>query len=115
MNGESRRIVATRVTLARTSAERRRGLKSRTELDEYSGLWITPCEAIHTFGMKFPIDALFLDKRRCIRKIRRHLAPCRIALCLSAESVLELAAGTANQWMLAVGDQLDLSANQRAI
>lgn len=72
------------------------------------GLWIVPCEAVHTFGMKFPIDLVFLSKKRKVRKIRRAVPRRRIALDLMAHSVLELPAGTAEATRTAVGDQLEL-------
>ena len=99
--------VATQVCIAGTSHERRRGLLNRKELDEGSGIWILPCEAIHTFGMKFPIDSIFLDKRLRVRSLHKGLKPGRIAFCLRAHSVLELPVGTIKKSGTLLGDQLD--------
>jgi len=57
-------LVADRADIADTSAKRRTGLLKHTGLEPGEGLWIAPCEAVHTIGMKFPIDVLFLDKKK---------------------------------------------------
>lgn len=101
--------LATRVQVAGTSSARRRGLKGVTELEDGSGLWIAPCEAIHTIGMKIPIDVLFLSKDYRVRKISAGLGPRRISICLPAHSVLELRAGTVGASGTQPGDQLSLS------
>ncbi len=96
-----------RVEIARTSRERRRGLLGRQELPEGCGLWIAPCEGIHTFSMRFPIDVIFLDRHRRVLSLRTELHPGRIAVCLRAHSVLELPAGTIGRSQTRVGDQLE--------
>ena len=103
--------LAKRVRLAGTSRERRRGLLSVCTLDDDSGLWIDPCEAIHTFGMKMPIDSVFVDKYFRVRKLRANLSPGRIAFCTMAQSVIELPAGTIRRSRTGIGDQLSFSRN----
>lgn len=98
--------LAEKAGLAATSSERRRGLLGRERLAEGEGLWIVPCEAIHTFGMKFPIDVVFLSRSRRVVTVRENLPPRRIAVCLRAHSVLELAAGTVQRTGTEAGDQL---------
>jgi uncharacterized protein len=100
------RIVANRVRLASTGATRRKGLLGVSHLDENSGLWIVPCEAIHTFCMRVPIDTVFLDRQGRIKKIRANLKAWRLAIDLRAHSVLELAAGTLARSGTEVGDRL---------
>ena len=87
--------LATQVRVAGTSADRRRGLTGIDELAAGAGIWIAPCEAIHTFGMRMPIDVIFLDGQFRVRKVLQSLAPRRISVCLRACSVLELEAGAA--------------------
>lgn len=99
--------LADRVRLAGNSAERRRGLLGTTSLPIGAGLWIAPCEAIHTFGMKVAIDSIFLDKHLRVRKVLANLPRRRIALCLLAHSVLELPAGTVARSGTLCGDQLE--------
>ena len=77
-------------------------------LEAGAGLWIVPCESVHTFFMKFPIDLVYLDRQRRVRKVRHAVPAWRMSACLSAHSVLELPAGTAQQTGTAVGDELEI-------
>ena len=100
-------LIADRADIADTSAKRRTGLLKRTGLDKGEGLWIAPCEGVHTFGMKFPIDVLFLNKKREVLKVRPNMVRGRISFSLLAHSFLELPAGTAEATGTAAGDQLE--------
>jgi len=100
--------LAEQADIADTSAKRRTGLLKHSKLDPGEGLWIIPCEAVHTFWMKFPIDVLFLDKKRKILKIRPKMARWKMAACLRAHSVLELPSGTCENTGTLAGDQLEL-------
>jgi hypothetical protein len=102
--------LAQRVRVAATSRERRKGLLGISEMDRDGGLWIHPCEAIHTFGMKMPIDVIFLDRSYRIRKIRREIGANRISFCISAASVLELAPGTITATGTQLNDRLEFHA-----
>ena len=68
------------IDTAESSAERRTGLLKHDKLDEGAGLWIIPCEAVHTFFMKFAIDLIYLDRKRKVRGIVRALPPWRFSL-----------------------------------
>lgn len=100
-------MLATSADVADTSAKRNIGLLRHKSLPEGEGLLITPSEGVHTVGMKFPIDVLFLNKKREVLKLRASMVPFRIALCLRAHSVLELPAGTAAATGTAPGDALE--------
>jgi uncharacterized membrane protein (UPF0127 family) len=100
-------VVGDSVDIADTSAKRRTGLLKHSSLASGEGLWIVPCEAIHTFGMKFPIDIAFLNRKRRVVKIRRDMVRRRMAFCLTAHSVLELPAGTLERTGTQPGDQLE--------
>jgi uncharacterized membrane protein (UPF0127 family) len=102
------RILADRADIADTSAKRRTGLLKHTGLESGEGLWIVPCEGVHTFAMKFTIDVLFLNKKRVVLKARPHMVKRRIALSLLAHSVVELPAGTIDESGTQKGDQLEL-------
>ncbi len=106
--------VANRVRRAFTSTTRRKGLLGVTHLDENAGLWIVPCEAVHTFFMRIPIDVVFVGRNGRVKKIRPHLSAWRMSLCLSGRSVLELAAGTIEKSGTQVGDRLIFSPNGQA-
>lgn len=100
--------IAARVGAADTSSTRRRGLLGRSGLADGEGLWIVPCESVHMFGMRFPIDVIYLDRHQRVRKLRPNLRPWRISACLLAHSVLELSTGSIERSGTRVGDQLEL-------
>jgi uncharacterized membrane protein (UPF0127 family) len=99
--------LANRALIADNSKTRKTGLLKHDRLESGEGLWITPCEGIHTVGMKFPIDVLFLDKKRKVVKIRAAMPRWRMAASLFAHSVLELPSGTAQATQTISGDQLE--------
>lgn len=98
--------MATSADVADTSAKRRTGLLKHKQLDPGDGLWITPCESVHTFFMKFAIDLVYLDREKKVRKIRHGVPPWRLSACLAAHSILELPPGTAKQTGTQRGDVL---------
>jgi uncharacterized membrane protein (UPF0127 family) len=87
-------VVADRVAVASTRAERAVGLLSRSSLEPGEALWIVPCRGVHTIGMKFTIDIVALDDDgRVIDRVSR-LRPCRIRFPRRGTAgVLELAEG----------------------
>lgn len=100
-------VLAERASVADTSEARRTGLLRHERLEAGEGLWIVPSEAVHTFGMKFPIDVLYLSKAKKVLKIRAAMPRSRMSFCLWAHSVLELPAGTAAVTATQPGDQLE--------
>jgi uncharacterized membrane protein (UPF0127 family) len=85
--------LASNAEVATSAAKRSKGLLGRREFLPGQALWIVPCESVHTFGMKFAIDLVYLDRHLRIRKIRRSVPPWRVSACLTAYSVIELPAG----------------------
>jgi uncharacterized membrane protein (UPF0127 family) len=72
-------------------------------------MWIDPCNGIHMFFMRFPIDAVFLDRRLRVVRVVHRLRPWRIVpLVVGARSVVELPAGTARAVGLAVGERVEV-------
>jgi len=108
-------VLADRADIADTSAKRRTGLLKHARLDPGEGLWIAPTEGVHTFGMKFPIDVVFLSKKKKVIKIRPNMVRGRIALSLRAHSVLELPAGTLEATGTAAGDELTFEKYDAAV
>lgn len=101
--------VARRLSLADTFGKRLRGLMGRAELPQGEGLLITPCNSIHTFFMRFPIDVLFIDEHRCVVHLIPALKPYRLSpLVRAARSVVELPAGTIARTRTETGDRLGL-------
>ncbi|MSV28360.1 MAG: DUF192 domain-containing protein [Bryobacterales bacterium] len=105
-NATRGKILGEAIEIAGSSATRRTGLLKHSQLKPGEGLWIAPCEAIHTFGMKFAIDVAFLDRKKSVRKVRHSLPARRMALSLLSHSVLELPAGTLAETGTEPGDQL---------
>jgi len=99
--------LATRLEVADSASLRSKGLLGRTGLEPGHGLWIVPCESVHTFFMKFAIDLVYLDRRNKVRKVKSAVGPWRISACLSAHSVLELPAGTVQSTSTQSGDILE--------
>lgn len=95
------------VEVADHGAKRRRGLLGRNSLSPGEGLWILPCEAVHTFGMRFPIDLVYIDRNMRVKKVRSNVPPWRLSACLSAHSVIELATGTISRTQTGPGDRLE--------
>ena len=100
-------VLADAAEVADTSAKRRTGLLKHSRLAPGEGLWIAPCEAVHSFGMKFAIDVVYLDRKKRVRKLRKEMVPRRLSACLSAHSVLELPVGTIESSRTEPGDQLE--------
>ncbi len=86
------------------------GLLATPQLDDPCGLWITPCNSVHTLGMRYAIDVIFLRADGSIAKIVESLPPWRAAGCRSARSTLELRAGLASRLGLRPGMTLGLVA-----
>jgi len=87
---------------------RMRGLLGRPGLPAGEGLLLSPAPAIHTGFMRFPIDAVFLDRDLVVLDIVEQLRPWRFASKRGARAVLELAAGECARRGLAIGDRLGL-------
>ena len=109
MNDRTRSAVALEVDVAATRAERRRGLLGRESLSATQGLLLSPCKAVPTVGMRFPIDVIFIDRDGRAVRIVRSLAPWRMAMSARAKAVIELAAGQAAASEVQVGDLLYLA------
>jgi uncharacterized membrane protein (UPF0127 family) len=101
-------VLADSADVADSSAKRRTGLLKHDSLPPGDGLWIVPCESVHTFFMKFPIDLVYLDRKHKVRKVRHRVAPWRLSVCLSAHSILELPAGILESTGTVSGDQLQI-------
>lgn len=74
--------------------ERMRGLIARKPLETGEGLLISPCGAVHTFGMKYALDLAFIGKDGMVKKLTHGLAPCRFSYSAGAIMTLELLAGS---------------------
>ncbi len=109
-------VIVSRVWLAAGPLGRALGLLGRPTLPPGEGLLLRPCGAIHTFGMRFPIDVVFLDANDRVVRIVRRLPPWRVASGgRDAEAALELSAGWLAPDALARGDQLTWAAEPAGV
>jgi uncharacterized protein len=103
---ETGSLIATVVESALDSKSRRRGLLGRHALPDRHALVLAPCNAVHTIGMKFPIDVLFVTGDGRVVKIVERLGAWRIAGAIRASITVELAAGLIKRTRISVGDCL---------
>lgn len=101
-------VVCERCEMADTPLRRLRGLLGRGELRRGEGILLRPAPAIHTCFMRFPIDAVFVDRRLQVVGTAEEVAPWRLARASGAHSVVELAAGECRRLGIAIGDRLSL-------
>jgi len=104
--------LATALAVADTHWRRLRGLLGlgTNDFRNGSGLWIVPCHGIHTLGMGFPIDVLYLDQELKVVGIQPEVRPWRFVPVLrQATSVLELPCGTAAETKTALGDTIEIT------
>jgi len=102
-------VLATHGELAGTSQSRTRGLLGRDALAAGRALVIAPCQGVHTFGMRFPLDIVGVARDGAVVTLRCHVPRRRIVLALRAFAVVELAAGACQAAELRVGDRLEIS------
>jgi uncharacterized membrane protein (UPF0127 family) len=104
--------LATALAVADTHWTRLRGLLGLRSSDfrNGSGLWIVPCRGVHTLGMGFPIDVVYLDRAMTVIYIQSDLQPWRFApVRIQAASVLELPCRTAAETGTVVGDKIEMT------
>ena len=104
--------LATALAIANTHWSRLRGLLGLRSSDfrNGSGLWIVPCHGVHTLGMGFPIDVVYLDDAMTVIHVQGDLRPWRFApVRPHAASVLELPCRTAAETKTTVGDKIEIT------
>ncbi|MDQ1452514.1 MAG: uncharacterized protein QOK38_2380 [Acidobacteriaceae bacterium] len=95
------------VTPADTTLGRLRGLIGRLELKFDDGVWVVPSRGIHTLGVLFPLDLIYLDANNRVLHLIEHFPPFRVApLRAQAASVLELPTHTIYSSQTQMGDHL---------
>lgn len=114
LNDRTNGVVAAHVEVAATRRARRRGLLGRASLDSACAMLITPCFAVHTVRMRFPIDVAFVDRDGRAVRLVHALQPWRMAAALRAHAVIELAAGRLTACGVREGDRLYVSSGDEA-
>lgn len=108
VNITKNKTVSSNTKMADTFLSRLIGLLGRSELMPGESLLIKPCYSVHTFGMRFTIDVVFLDREgKVLKKVT--LPPWKVAGCRGAYSVLELPKDVSME--ITVGDKLEIMGN----
>lgn len=95
--------------VARTATERRRGLLGRASLTPGEGLLLPGTKSVHTFGMRFPIDVVFLDSEGCVIHLVEKLTHSRVSpMVWRSAMVLEMPAARLAQTGTELGDRIEL-------
>jgi len=102
-------ILSAQAEMADTFFSRMRGLLGRSTFVEGQALVITHCNSIHMFFMKFPIDAIFLDRVGCVVGVVKNIQPFKVSpVYWASERVVELPAGTLDRTATSVGDIIEI-------
>lgn len=100
-------LIAERVRSAEGFLQRLKGLLGTRAMHPGDGLWISPCDSVHTLGMRYPLDVLFVDEQGIVVGSCPGLRPCRFSPRYRRScGVLELPAGTLSRTGTEPGDQL---------
>ena len=100
-----------KVKLADSYNSRLRGLLGKSSLDRGEGLIIRPCNSIHTYGMKFAIDVIYVDKKNIVLKVVDSLKPDRLGpLIMKSAYVVEASAGVF-KGRIKEGDRVEIVPN----
>jgi uncharacterized protein len=101
-------VLSDRTRIADNMLTRMVGLLSSKGLAPGEGLYIEPCNSIHTWFMRFTIDALFLDKNGSVVKMAPRMKPWKLtSIALKSRGVLELPEGTIERTGTQLGDQVE--------
>ena len=106
VNVTQKKVLANKIHFCNRFFSRLKGLLGTTKLDPDEACWLIPCNMVHTFGLQYAIDVVFLNKKNEIISVIQNLKPNRLSPFVSgAHSVVEFASGT--QQKTRPGEQLD--------
>ncbi len=109
LDATSGQVISDRAYLADRWWARLRGLLGRRGLKEGEALILSPCSSIHTLGMRFPIDVVFVDGNWVVLELAEAVPPWRIGpICLRARHAIELPSGTIARYRMHPGQCLQL-------
>lgn len=104
--------ILSNVSLADTFLKRSKGLLGTEVLSKGEGLLITPCNSIHMFFMKYPIDVLFLNDEGKVVGMVKNIRPWRASkIYFKATMTLEMSSGLIDEWNIQCGDLLKFIQN----
>lgn len=106
-SASSNELLGSDIAVAKSWFARLVGLLNTKSLEEHAGLWLSPCKGIHTVGMRYPIDVVFLDREQAVCKLAGDVRAFRFRRAnRKTRSALELPAGAIKRCGLRVGDKL---------
>ena len=108
VNATKKTVVSDNCHFANTVLKRVVGLLNRGKFDKGEGLLLDRCYGIHTFGMRLPIDVLFLDKDLCVIRAVKSLSPYRTCVVKKSVYVLEVPVGALDASRTGEGDQIQI-------
>ncbi|MDD2746266.1 MAG: DUF192 domain-containing protein [Acidithiobacillus ferrooxidans] len=91
--GRGDQVLWSEVRMAASFLDRLQGLLGKAGLSDQQGLLLTACGSIHTAGMGFPIDIIFLDADLKVLACHSRVRPWQLKSCRGARMTLEVAAG----------------------
>jgi hypothetical protein len=108
VNATKKTVVSDNCHFANTVLKRMVGLLNRGQFGKGEGLLLDRCYGIHTFGMRFPIDVLFLDKDLHVIRAVKALPPHRTCIVRKSVYVLEVPVGALDTSRTEEGDQIQI-------
>jgi uncharacterized membrane protein (UPF0127 family) len=108
VNATKKTVISDNCHFANTVLKRMVGLLNRGKLEKGEGLLLDRCHGIHTFGMRFSIDVLFLDKDFCVIRAVKALPPLRTCIVKKSVYVLEVPVGALDASHTVEGDQVQI-------
>jgi uncharacterized protein len=110
VNETRQSVLGVRIRMADTVGARMRGFLFRKSPVMGEGIFLAPCKGVHMYGMRFPLDVLFLDRAGTVVALHPGLEPGhRTPVYARANYALELPAGAISATRTLVGDQLSWS------
>ena len=115
INYSKRTWLVSKVNKAHDFLSRIVGWIGRSKMDPEAALWVNPCWGIHTFGMNFPVDVVFLEKDHRVVAITQNLPVNRFSpLVFRAQSVLVLPAHSISKSRTMMGDFIEITESEAA-
>jgi len=113
VNVTRNKVLANSLKIADTFFSSLLGLMGRRRLPIGEGLWICPCQSVHSMWMRFPIDVIFLDNKKSVIHLVENMRPFRISKYVTtAQSVIELPVNTIAATQTQVGDLVNICEGQ---
>lgn len=104
-------VLFDQTNITQTAWERLRGLLAYPRLEKNQALLITPCSSVHMFGMRYPLDIAYLNKRGEVIKTVSSLRPMAVSMCVGASATLEMPVDSLNKHNIKKGDVLTWEKN----